>query len=101
MQPGSLWAALEALPGPSSIRFGERGISIIADLPDDHTEAAGTLAGNVSGTFNIHGVPRRTAEQLDEVEVQALDFLPLVPSEHMGLRLTLRWSWKHPLKVKD
>ena len=69
---GSVGGSLEAF----YFSFGERDFYIIVDLPDDQTATAVTLAGNVSGTFNIHGVPLLTAEQLDQVVAQAVDFRP-------------------------
>jgi len=49
---------------------------IIVDLPDNVTTTAVTLAGKVSGTFSIHGVPLLTAEELDEAVRKRVDFRP-------------------------
>jgi uncharacterized protein with GYD domain len=56
--------------------FGECDFYVIVDLPDNATTTAVTLAGNVSGTFNIHGVALLTPEELDEAVAKSVDFRP-------------------------
>jgi uncharacterized protein with GYD domain len=56
--------------------FGEYDFYVIVDLPDNATTTAVTLAGNVSGTFNIHGVALLTPEELDEAVAKSVDFRP-------------------------
>ena len=69
---GSVGGTLEAF----YFSFGERDFYIIVDLPDNITTTAVTLAGNVSGTFSIHGVPFLTAGDLDEAIKKSVDFRP-------------------------
>jgi uncharacterized protein with GYD domain len=69
---GSVGGTLEAF----YFSFGEHDFYILVDLPDDITTAAVTLAGNVSGTFRIHGVALLTAEELDEAVEQRVKFRP-------------------------
>ena len=56
--------------------FGEKDFYIIVDLPDNVTTTAVTLAGNVSGTFDIHDVPLLTPQELDEAVKKSVDFRP-------------------------
>jgi len=56
--------------------FGEKDFYIIVDLPDNVTATAVLLAGNVSGTFEIHGVPLLTPQEFDEVVKKSVDFRP-------------------------
>ena len=56
--------------------FGEKDFYIIVDLPDNVTTTAVTLAGNVSGTFDIHGIPLLTPQELDEAVKRSVDFRP-------------------------
>jgi uncharacterized protein with GYD domain len=56
--------------------FGEKDFYIIVDLPDNVTTTAVLLAGNVSSTFEIHGVPLLTPQELDEAVKKSVDFRP-------------------------
>ena len=56
--------------------FGERDFYIIVNLPDNVSTTAITLAGNVSGTFDIHAVPLLTPEEIDEAVRKSVDFRP-------------------------
>ncbi|MGC9347226.1 MAG: GYD domain-containing protein [Anaerolineae bacterium] len=69
---GSVGGTLEAF----YFSFGENDFYIIVDLPDNVTTTAVTLAGNVSGTFSIHGVALLTAAELDEAVKKSVDFRP-------------------------
>ena len=69
---GSVGGSLEAF----NFSFGENDFYIIVDLPDNVTTTADTLAGNVSGTFNIKGVPLLTALELDEAIAKSVNFRP-------------------------
>jgi uncharacterized protein with GYD domain len=69
---GSVGGKLEAF----YFSFGEKDFYVIVDLPDNVTTTAVTLAGNVSGTFAIHGIPLLTAEEIDNVVKKAVDFRP-------------------------
>jgi uncharacterized protein with GYD domain len=69
---GSVGGSLEAF----YFSFGENDFYIIVDLPDNVTTTAVTLAGNVSGTFSIKGVPLLTADELDQAVKKSVDFRP-------------------------
>jgi uncharacterized protein with GYD domain len=69
---GSVGGSLEAF----YFSFGEYDFYIIVDLPDDVTTTAVTLAGNISGMFNIQGVSLLTPEELDEAVKLNVDFRP-------------------------
>jgi uncharacterized protein with GYD domain len=69
---GSVGGSLEAF----YFSFGENDFYIIVDLPDNVTTTAVTLAGNVSGTFTIKGIPLLTAIELDEAIKRSVDFRP-------------------------
>lgn len=69
---GSVGGTLEAF----YFAFGEKDFYILVDLPDNVTATAVTLAGNVTGTFNIHGVALLTPEELDEAVKMSVDFRP-------------------------
>lgn len=69
---GSVGGTLESF----YFSFGEKDFYIIVDLPDPVTVTAVTMAGNVSGTFDIHGVPLLTAEDMDQVVKKMVDFDP-------------------------
>ena len=69
---GSVGGSLEAF----YFAFGEKDFYIIVDLPDNVTTSAVTLAGNVSGTFSIHGVPLLSPEELDAAISKSVDFRP-------------------------
>ena len=69
---GSVGGSLEAF----YFSFGEKDFYIIVDLPNNVTTTAVTLAGNLSGTFSIHGVPLLTAEELNQAVSQSVDFRP-------------------------
>jgi len=56
--------------------FGEHDFYIIVDLPDNVSTTAITLAGNVSGTFSIKGVPLLTPEEVDKAVKKSIDFRP-------------------------
>jgi uncharacterized protein with GYD domain len=56
--------------------FGEKDFYIIVNLPDNVSATAVTLAGNVSGTFGIRGVPLLTPEEMDEAVKKSIDFRP-------------------------
>ena len=55
---------------------GEQDFYIIVNLPDHVSATAITLAGNVSGTFRIMGVPLLTPEEMDEAVKKQVDFRP-------------------------
>jgi uncharacterized protein with GYD domain len=69
---GSVSGSLEAF----YFSFGENDFYIIVELPDNVTTTAVTLAGNVSGTFRIKGVPLLTAAELDEAVIKSVYFRP-------------------------
>jgi uncharacterized protein with GYD domain len=69
---GSVGGSLEAF----YFSYGEKDFYIIVDLPDRITTTAITLAGNITGTFNINGVPLLTPEELDEAIKLSVDFRP-------------------------
>lgn len=69
---GSVGGSLEAF----YFSFGEKDFYILVDLPDNVTTTSVTLAGNVSGTFSIRGVPLLTPEELDEAIEKSVDFRP-------------------------
>jgi uncharacterized protein with GYD domain len=69
---GSVGGSLEAF----YFSYGENDFYIIVDLPDRITTTAITLAGNITGTFNINGVPLLTPEELDEAIKLSVDFRP-------------------------
>lgn len=69
---GSVGGSLEAF----YFSFGENDFYIIVDLPDQVTTTSITLAGNVSGTFNIQGVALLTPEEMDEAVQKSVDFRP-------------------------
>jgi uncharacterized protein with GYD domain len=69
---GSVGGSLEAF----YFSFGENDFYIIVDLPDHITTTAVTLAGNITGTFNINGVSLLTPEELDEAIKLSVDFRP-------------------------
>ncbi|MFC1936266.1 GYD domain-containing protein [Chloroflexota bacterium] len=69
---GSVGGTLEAF----CFSFGEKDFYIIVNLPDNVTTTAVTLAGNVSGTFSIHGVALLTPEEMDEAIKKSIDFRP-------------------------
>jgi uncharacterized protein with GYD domain len=69
---GSVGGSLEAF----FFSFSENDFYIIVDLPDNITTTAVTLAGNVSGTFRIQGVPLLTATEMDDVVKKRVDFRP-------------------------
>lgn len=69
---GSVGGSLEAF----YFSYGERDFYIIVDLPDHVTTTAVTLAGNVSGSFSIHGVPLLSAEEMDDAVRRSVDFRP-------------------------
>ena len=69
---GSVGGSLEAF----YFSYGENDFYIIVDLPDHIATTAITLAGNITGTFNIKGVPLLTPGELDEAIKQSVDFRP-------------------------
>ena len=69
---GSVGGSLESF----YFSFGQKDFYIIVDLPDNVTTTAVILAGNVTGTFTIHGVPLLTPEDLDEAVKVGVDFQP-------------------------
>jgi len=69
---GSVGGSLEAF----YFSFGENDFYIILDLPGNVTTTAVTLAGNISGTFNINGVALLTPKELDEAIRIRVDFRP-------------------------
>jgi uncharacterized protein with GYD domain len=68
----SVGGALEAF----YFSYGENDFYIIVDLPDQIATTAVTLAGNITGTFNIKGVSLLTPEELDEAIKLSVDFRP-------------------------
>ena len=69
---GSIGGSLEAF----YFSFGENDFYIIVDLPDHVTTTTITLAGNISGMFNINGVSLLTPEELDKAIKLSVDFRP-------------------------
>ncbi|MBN2047581.1 MAG: GYD domain-containing protein, partial [Anaerolineaceae bacterium] len=69
---GSVGGSLESF----YFSFGEQDFYIIVNLPDNVTTTAVTLAGNVSGTFSIRGVPLLTPEELDQSVEKTVRFHP-------------------------
>jgi uncharacterized protein with GYD domain len=69
---GSVGGSLEAF----YFSFGENDYYILVDLPENVTTTAVTLAGNVSGTFSIHGISLLTPEELDKAIKKSVDFRP-------------------------
>ncbi len=69
---GSVGGSLEAF----YFSFAEEDFYIIVNLPDNVSTTAVTLAGNVSGTFTIRGVPLLTPEEMDEAVRKSVDFRP-------------------------
>ena len=49
---------------------------IIADLPDDPTVVAVTLAGKLSGSFDINATALLTPEQIDAAVSKVVEFRP-------------------------
>src|SRR4051812_11723528 len=56
--------------------LGEKDFYIIVNLPDDVTATAVTLAGNISGTFQINSVVLLTPAQMDEAVKKHVNFRP-------------------------
>lgn len=69
---GSVGGSLEAF----YFSFSENDFYIIVDLPNNITTTAVTMAGNISGTFRIQGIPLLTADEMDEVVKKRVDFHP-------------------------
>ncbi len=69
---GSVGGSLEAF----YFSYGENDFYIIVDLPSRIATTAITLAGNVTGTFNIKGVSLLTPDELDEAAKLSVDFRP-------------------------
>ena len=55
---------------------GEQDFYIIVNLPDNVHATAITLAGNVTGTFNIRAVSLLTPEEMDEAVKVKIEFRP-------------------------
>ena len=69
---GNMGGSLEAF----YFSFGERDFYIIVDLPDNVTATAVTIAGNVTDTFDIHGIPLLSPEEMDAVAAKQVGFRP-------------------------
>jgi uncharacterized protein with GYD domain len=69
---GSVGGSLEAF----YFSFAEEDFYIIVNLPDNVSTTAVTLAGNVSGTFSIRGIPLLTPEEMDEAVKRSVAFRP-------------------------
>lgn len=69
---GSMGGSLEAF----YFSYGERDFYIIVNLPDNVTATAVTMAGNLTGTFDIHGIPLLSAEEMDAVVAKQVNFRP-------------------------
>ena len=69
---GSVGGSLEAF----YFSYGENDFYIIVDLPSHIATTAITLAGNITGSFNIKGVPLLTPDELDEAAKLSVDFRP-------------------------
>ncbi len=69
---GSVGGSLEAF----YFSNGENDFYIIVNLPDKVSATAVTLAGNVSGTFQIKAVELLTAAEMDAVVARSIDFRP-------------------------
>jgi len=71
---GSAGGSLEAF----YFSFSGEDFYIIVNLPDNVTATAVMMAGNVSGTFRIQGVPLLTPEEMDAAVKKGVDFRPPV-----------------------
>lgn len=69
---GSVGGSLEAF----YFSFGQDDFYIIVNLPDNVTATSVLMAGNITGTFHIEGVPLLTAAEMDEVVKKRVDFRP-------------------------
>lgn len=69
---GSVGGSLEAF----YFSYGDNDFYIIVDLPNRIATTAITLAGNITGTFNINGIPLLSPEELDEAIKLTVDFRP-------------------------
>jgi uncharacterized protein with GYD domain len=69
---GSVGGSLEAF----NYSCGEEDFYIIVNLPDRVSAMAVTLAGNISGTFNIRATELLTPKEVDEVVKKSIDFRP-------------------------
>ena len=56
--------------------LGADDFFIIAELPDNPTTTAVTLAGKLSGAFDINATALLTPEELDAAATKAVDFRP-------------------------
>jgi uncharacterized protein with GYD domain len=56
--------------------FGEADVYVIADLPDNVTAAAISVAVNAPGTVQLGTVTLLTAEEMDEAAKKAVDYRP-------------------------
>lgn len=68
----SLGGKLEAM----YYAMGDDDAIIIADLPDNLSVAAGTIAAMASGTLQIKTVPLLTPEEIDKAMKQKVSFRP-------------------------
>jgi uncharacterized protein with GYD domain len=69
---GSVGGSLDAF----YFSYGENDFYIIVDLPNDIATTAITLAGNITGTFTIKGVPLLAPDELDQAIKLSVDFRP-------------------------
>jgi uncharacterized protein with GYD domain len=69
---GSVGGRLEAF----YFALGGDDFFIIAELPDDPAAVAITLAGKLSGAFDINATVLLTPERLDEAVSRVVDFRP-------------------------
>ena len=56
--------------------FGDYDFYIIVDLPDNVSATAVTMAGNLSGTFNIKTTVLLTPAEIDKAVKKSVDFRP-------------------------
>jgi uncharacterized protein with GYD domain len=69
---GSVGGRLEAF----YFALGNDDFFIIAELPDNPTTVAVTMAGKLSGSFGINATVLLTPEELDVAASKAVDFRP-------------------------
>jgi uncharacterized protein with GYD domain len=69
---GSMGGRLEAF----YFALGSDDFFIIAELPDNPTTVAVTMAGKLSGAFDINATALLTPEELDIAAAKTVDFRP-------------------------
>ena len=56
--------------------FGDTDVYVFADMPDNATAAAISMAVNASGAVQIETVPLMPPEEADEAAKKSVDYLP-------------------------